>query len=121
MLSTSPDMELLVDPFSISAESKKGLCSSFVGDGINVMFTGSELPLNQLASFPGLVSVFASSDFPPERVCSNSAASSWETGSGEIDRSLPNLRKGRKIDDREGEFDPLEGKTGLKLLVLVGR
>ncbi len=85
------------------------------------MFTGSELPLNQLASFPGFFSAFACRYFSPVSVCSNSAAASGETGSGEIDRSLASFRKGRNVDDLEGELDRLEGGIEAKSLVVSDR
>jgi hypothetical protein len=74
------------------------------------MLTGSELPLNQLAIFPGLVSPLNWGEVSLESVCSNSAASSGETGSGEMDLSLASLRKGKNADDLEGELARLEGK-----------
>jgi hypothetical protein len=110
MLSASGDMELLADPRSISPKSKKGSWFPFVGDGTSVMLTGSELPLNQLAIFPGLVSPLNWGEVSLESVCSNSAASSGETGSGEMDLSLASLRKGKNADDLEGELARLEGK-----------
>jgi hypothetical protein len=79
------------------------------------------VPLNQLASFPGLVSFFVCIDCSPVREGSNSAASSRETGSGEIDRSLLSLRKGKNVGDREGELDRLEGKTEAKSVVVLDR
>jgi hypothetical protein len=121
ILSRSCDIELLLDPRSISEQSKNGSCFSFTGDGINVIFTGSELPLNQLASFPGFVSTPVWGGLPPVSVFSNSAASSAETGSGEIDRSLASLRKGRNVDDLEGELGGLEGKNELKWVAVLDR
>jgi hypothetical protein len=85
------------------------------------MLTGSELPLNQLAIFPGFASPLLWGDFSLASDCSNSAASSGETGSGEIDLSLASLRKGKNADDLEGELARLEGKVGTKSTVVVER
>lgn len=92
-----------------------------MGDGIRVMFTGSELPPNQLASFPGLLSTFFGRHSSPLTVYSNSKASSGETRSGKVDRFLASLRKGRNVDDLEGEGDRLGGKIEVKSLVLLDR
>jgi hypothetical protein len=83
---------------------------------MNAMFTGSEVPLNQSDSLPGLRIDSAFPEFSFVGVGSNSAASSGETGSGEIDRSLPILRNGKKVDDREGEVDRLKGRMEAKSL-----
>lgn len=114
-------MEVLVEPPSISAESKKGSFFSFTGDGISVMLTGSETPLNQLASFPDLMSDLGCRDSWLLDGCSNSAASSGDTSSGEIDWSRVSLRNGRNVDDREGEFDRLKGVSEARSLVVLDR
>lgn len=85
----------------ISVDSKAEFDFSLVGEGIKVMFTGSDVPLNQLDSLvllPGGVNVpedsrefFAS--------ISNSAASLGETRSGERDRFRLCFRNGKKPDD----------------------
>lgn len=85
----------------ISVDSRGEFDRSLVGEGIKVMFTGSDVPLNQLDSlvlFPVGVNVpddsrefFAS--------ISNSAASLGETRSGERDRSRLCFRNGKKPDD----------------------
>ena len=121
MVSASRDIELLVDPRSKSAESKNVSCFSFEGDAINVMLRGSEVPLNQFASFPGLLSDLACKDSSLASECSNIAASSGDTGSGEMDRSWLSLRNGRKVDDRDGEIDPLEGGSDAQSLVALDR
>lgn len=121
MLSLSGDRELLADPRSISPKSKNGSCFSLTGDGISVMLTGSELPLNQLASFPDLVSPFPGEEFSPVCVCSNSAASSGETGLGEVERSLPIWRKGSNTEDLEGELVRLDGIIEAKSIVVLLR
>jgi hypothetical protein len=121
MLSLFDGKELLADPRSISAKSKNGSFFSLTGDGISVMLTGSELPLNQLASFPGLVSPFPRGDFSPVNVCPNSAASSRETGSGEVERSLLSLRKGRNTEDLKGELDRLDGMIEAKPTMVLSR
>lgn len=121
MLSLSDGKELLADPRSISAKSKIGSFFSLTGDGINVMLSGSELPLNHLASFLGLVSPFSRREVSAAKVCSNSAASSGETGSGEVERSLLSLRKGRNTEDLEGELDRLDGMIEAKSIVVLLR
>lgn len=69
------------------------------------MFTGSEEPLNQLASFstfPEVLSGSATSE-GGVRPTSNSAASLAVTLSGDMERSLLCRRKGRKVEDLVGE------------------
>ena len=78
------------------------------------MLTGSEQPLNQLASFSTFPDVFPGSATSSGgvRPTSNSAASLAVTLSGEMERSLPGRRKGRKVDDLVGEDDGVRVKRG---------
>ena len=89
------------------------------GEGTSVMFTGSEAPLNQLASFSafpeGLVgSAISSGGVTPT---SNSAASVGETLSGEIERPLCRM-KGKKVD-LVGEEDRVRVKRGGRSIVVL--
>ena len=90
----------------ISVDSKAEFDRSLVGEGIKVMFTGSDVPLNQLDS---LVLLPVGVNVPDDSreffaSISNSAASLGETRSGERDRSRWCFRNGKKPDDLGDSF-----------------
>ena len=85
----------------ISVDSMKESGISLVGEGIKVMLTGSDVPLNQ---FESLVLLPAGVKVPDDSLeflasTSNSAASFGETRSGERDRSRVCFRNGKNPDD----------------------
>jgi len=85
----------------ISVESRRESECPLGGDGIKVIFTGSDVPLNQLDN---LVFLPVGVNVPDDSLefltsVSNSAASLGETRSGDRDRSRLCLRNGKKPDD----------------------
>jgi hypothetical protein len=103
--------------------SAMGFNFSREGEGTSVMLTGSEQPLNQLASlstFPEFL-VGSAVSSGGVRPTSNSAASFAVTLSGEIDRSLLCLRKGRKVEDLVGEDDGVRVKRGGRSTLVLER
>ena len=75
-----------------------------MGDGTKLIFTGSEVPSNQLASLSALPD-FCFIDPSSVLSTANSAASDGRTLSGDIERSLEDFRKGRKVEDLNGEIE----------------
>lgn len=93
------------------------------GEGTSVILTGSEQPLNQLESFSTFPEVFPGSATSSGgvRPTSNSAASLAVTLSGDMDRSLPCRRNGRKVEDLVGEEDGVREKRGGRSMVVLER
>ena len=90
-----------MEPLHILVNSRAKSDRSLLGEGIKVMFTGSDVPLNQLDS---LVLLPVGVNVPDDSreffaSISNSAASLGETRSGERDRSRLCFRNGKKPDD----------------------
>jgi hypothetical protein len=90
-----------IEALHILADSRVGSDRSLLGEGIKVMLTGSDVPLNQLDS---LVLLPVGVNVPDDSreffaSISNSAASLGETRSGERDRSRLCFRNGKKPDD----------------------
>lgn len=96
----SVEFEALV-ALHISVESRRESECSLGGDGIKVILTGSDVPLNQLDN---LVFLPVGVNVPDDSLeflasTSNSAASLGETRSGDRDRSRLCLRNGKKPED----------------------
>ena len=90
-----------VEALHILVDSRAESDRSLLGEGIKVIFTGSDVPLNQLDS---LVLLPVGVNVPDDSreffaSISNSAASLGETRSGERDRSRLCFRNGKKPDD----------------------
>lgn len=118
----STDSVLPEKNVSISG-SAMGSSFSREGDGMSVMLTGSEQPLNQLASFSTFPEVLAGSATSSGgvRPTSNSAASFAVTLSGEMDRSLLFRRNGRNVEDLVGEDEVARVKRGGRSTAVLER
>lgn len=95
-----------LEALHMSVESTSDCGRSLVGDGIKVMLTGSDVPLNQLDN---LVFLPVGVNVPEDSLeflasTSNSAASLGDTRSGERDRSRVCFRNGKKPEDLGGSL-----------------
>lgn len=90
---------------TLSSES-----DAFFGEATKPMLTGSEEPSNQLARFS---TFFPLLDLPCDCSTSSTENSAASAGDGRLgEEDLEELRKGRKVDDRVGEWDGLLDSSG---------